>query len=101
MRVISRQTIVDSVQALLVNINTKLPLDVWTALEQAKEMSRETGALFMDDIVNNAILASERGLPLCQDTGMVVVFAELGIGASLEEPLQQTIDSCVDRKSVV
>ncbi|MDP3487477.1 MAG: fumarate hydratase [Bacillota bacterium] len=95
MKVISRQTIVDAVQALLVSINIKLPLDVLNALEQAKEVSRETGALFMDDIVNNAILARDRGLPLCQDTGMVVVFAELGVEALLDEPLQQTIDFCV------
>lgn len=95
MRIISKKAIADAVQALLVDINTKLPLDVWSALEQAKDVSRETGALFMDDIINNAILARERGLPLCQDTGMVVVFAELGVLASLEEPLQQTIDLCV------
>lgn len=95
MKIIARQTIVDAVQALLISINTRLPLDVWNALERAKEASSETGALFMDDIVNNAILANERSLPLCQDTGMVVVFAELGIEASLEEPLQKTIDFCV------
>ncbi|KAF0198036.1 MAG: fumarate hydratase subunit alpha [Bacillota bacterium] len=95
MRVILRQAIAVSVQALLVSINTKLPLDVWGALEQAKELSRGTGALFMDDIINNAVLARKRGLPLCQDTGMVVVFAELGVEVSLEEPLQQTIDFCV------
>lgn len=95
MRVISRQVIADAVQNLLISINTKLPLDVWSALEEARKVSRDTGALFMDDIVNNATLAYERGLPLCQDTGMVVVFAELGVGACLEEPLQRTIDSCV------
>jgi len=82
-------------QGLLVDINTKLQPDVLAAIRIARQQSQGTGALFMEDIVNNADLAEKHKLPLCQDTGMVIVFAQLGVDCRLEEPLQQTISNCV------
>lgn len=44
----------------------------------ARDEPSPEGRLAMADIVENRRLADQRGVPMCQDTGMVVVFVELG-----------------------
>jgi fumarate hydratase subunit alpha len=53
--------------------------DVYQALKdaQAKEES-PTGKDVLAKLLVNADLAMEKGMPMCQDTGMAVVFCEIG-----------------------
>jgi fumarate hydratase subunit alpha len=46
----------------------------------------------LDAILLNHELSPKNSIPMCQDTGTTVVFAELGIDVQLEEPLQDTIN---------
>ena len=46
--------------------------------EVLKTETSTTGKLAMQDIVENRRIASERQVPMCQDTGMVLVFADIG-----------------------
>ncbi|MDD2506011.1 MAG: fumarate hydratase [Candidatus Cloacimonetes bacterium] len=48
-------------------------------------------------ILENHRLAPQKNIPLCQDTGTTVVFAQLGIDVHLEEPLRESIDRAVIR----
>lgn len=43
-------------------------------------------------ILENHRLAPQKNIPLCQDTGTLVVFAEIGIDVQLSEPLSETIN---------
>jgi len=79
MRTIDFETIASAVASACIEANLHLPPDVLTALEEA--LARETAPAarsILTDLLENARLAPEVGLPLCQDTGLVVVFAEVG-----------------------
>jgi fumarate hydratase subunit alpha len=79
MRTVTSQSITDQVAHMVVHANRVLPQDVLAAIEQA--LARETspsGREILGQLLENAALARESGLPLCQDTGMAVFFVELG-----------------------
>lgn len=59
------------------------------ALEsETDELARD----ILGDIIDNAALAREERLPICQDTGLLVVFARLGVDAHLERCLRDTLE---------
>lgn len=51
----------------------------------------------LTDIYNNALLAKEKQIPMCQDTGIVVVFAEVGYNVHLNFDLYEAINSGVSK----
>ena len=74
----------------------RLPEDVRAALARARDTdsaprAREILALLLD----NVTVAETQCLPLCQDTGMVVVFADAGEEVCLQGDLQTAIDQAV------
>lgn len=91
MREIHTDEITAAVARLCVEANTRLPGDLRSALERAEGTEASpVGRGILGDIVENFRFAGEKGLPICQDTGMAVIFAELGqdlhiVGGSLEE----------------
>lgn len=59
------------------------------ALEsETDELARD----ILGDIIDNAALAREERLPLCQDTGLLVVFARLGVDVHMERCLRDTLE---------
>ena len=57
----------------------KLPLDVKKALETAYSLEdNETARLNLEAILENIKIAEEKNLPLCQDTGLPIIFVKLG-----------------------
>ena len=96
MRLIQAERIGDAVAELCRTANQELPQDVYQALEQAK--AREESPLardILDQLTRNADLAREEGLPICQDTGIAVVFVELGQEAEIKGDLYRAIDQGV------
>jgi len=79
MRTILRDTIVDAVAALCIDANRFLPADVLASLTrgQAAETLPAAREVFRQ-LEQNASLAAETGLPLCQDCGLGVFFVEVG-----------------------
>lgn len=78
-REIPAAAITDAVEALCIEANTRLPADVKAALDAAEAaepwpLAKETLGLLQQ----NLCVAKEKDLPICQDTGMAVAFAELG-----------------------
>ncbi len=80
----------DAVRALCIEANTALPLDLRRAIREAREDEPSpVGRAILGDLVENYEFAGSRGLPICQDTGMAVVFIDWGqdchlVGGSLE-----------------
>lgn len=97
MREISFNTIVDAVAGLCVDAACFLPRDVEEAIGRARDAEQsELGRYALDKICKNAVVASENAMPLCQDTGMVVVFVELGndvriVGGLLEDAINRGV----------
>ena len=79
MREISVDRITEAVRNAVIKANLSLPVDLVKRIEYYAE--RETGetakALFCD-MKKNLIAAEELQIPICQDCGMAVVFAEIG-----------------------
>lgn len=80
-------TVVESVARLIVETSYRLPADVWSALEAARKLETgEPAATILGQIVENARIAAEDELPLCQDTGVAVFFVDQGEGVRVGAP---------------
>lgn len=79
MRDINVGTIVDAVAKLCIEANCVLNSDVYCALENAKKTEEsEIGKEILCQLTENADIAKNESMPICQDTGMAVIFVELG-----------------------
>lgn len=79
MREISCAEISALVERLCIQAATVLPDDLCRVIEQAeKKEESPVGKGILQDIVTNFQMAREKGVPICQDTGMAVVFLEIG-----------------------
>jgi len=111
MRGISAEEISKAVGMAVIEANTKLPEDVRAALQMARIQESSPSAVhFLDIILENAQIAVQDKMALCQDTGMVVAHVELGqevhvTGGGLEAAINQGIREGYQqgylRKSVV
>lgn len=94
---ISYASIVSAVARLCREANTFLPADLRRAIETAGEAERSpVGKAILWDVTENFTFAAQKGLPICQDTGMAVVFAELGqevhlTGGLLEDAVNEGV----------
>ena len=79
MRDISYERIVETVRDLCIEANCILPEDVRCALRNARKTEvSPVGQSILGDLEENFTFANDRRLPICQDTGMAVVFCDLG-----------------------
>ena len=79
MREIRAGQITQAVRDLCIRANKVLPCDIKARLAGAAE--RETSPLakeILGDLMENCRVAREMDIPICQDTGMAVVFVRLG-----------------------
>lgn len=79
MREINVELIKDSIKELCISANKILPQSLENCIKECA--LNETGELptsIMQDLCNNINSAKDLNIPICQDTGMAVVFAEIG-----------------------
>lgn len=110
LRRINAKKITKAVKKLFIEANTVLGEDVVEALHQALTGEEsETGRQVLQKIVENADIARRKKKPVCQDTGLAVVFVELGqdvhvtggaLHAAIEEGVRQAYAEGYLRKSV-
>jgi fumarate hydratase subunit alpha len=91
MRTVETAQIVDAVAKLAIDANYYLSGDVYKALEEGQTAEESPlGKEIIGQLLQNACIARDEQRPICQDTGMTVVFAEVGqdvhiVGGGLEE----------------
>ncbi len=79
MREIEVNEIIDAVRELCIRANCVLNDDVYNALEAAKNTEKSPiGKEILCQLTDNADIAKNEYVPICQDTGMAIVFVELG-----------------------
>ncbi len=67
------------VEKLLIDANLNISMSVRERLERAiDEEASPVGKEVLRDLLKNADVARDEGIPLCQDTGLAVVFMEVG-----------------------
>jgi fumarate hydratase subunit alpha len=78
-REITCEIITSTIARLCQEANIILPPDVAAALRRSlDEEESPVGRAVLEELVENARLAAEKKLAICQDTGMAVVFADVG-----------------------
>lgn len=85
MRTIQVSKITDAVSELCRQAAFYLPEDAWKALEKAfKVESSPIGRDIIKQIIENDRIAAKEHIPLCQDTGLTVVFLQIGQDVHIE-----------------
>ncbi|MHC4644270.1 MAG: fumarate hydratase [Planctomycetota bacterium] len=97
MRYIEFERIAETVESLCIAACYELPADVLAALEEAaKKESNTAAAGILNQLVENARMAKEQRIPLCQDTGLTVVFVEQGSEAAVRTSDGRTLFDAVN-----
>ncbi len=97
MREISVERITETVARLCVEANYFLGADMVAALEKAAAREESpTGRTIISQLQENAAIASREQVPICQDTGLAVVFLEIGqdvhlVGGDLEAAVDEGV----------
>lgn len=95
---IASATIAEVVYDAIVRIGCEMRPDALAALEAALEReSSERGRAVLGQLVDNARVAREDRVALCQDTGTVWVYVELGEDDCLEGDLAAAVDDATAR----
>ena len=98
MRNIDAKLIEDTVARLCIEANLCLPDDVTAAIERAeKEEPWDGSKKILSLLGDNVRIASEKMLPVCQDTGMACVFLELGQDVHIDGDLEEAVNNGVRR----
>lgn len=79
LREIAARLITDKIAQLCQDANFDIPSAVREALQKARDVEESPqGKRILGEICENAGIAKEERVPLCQDTGIVLVFVEIG-----------------------
>lgn len=85
-RQIKAETVTETVKQLFLDCNYFIGKDIMTALEKAKENEKsKVGKSVLTQIIENDKLAAKEEVPLCQDTGMAILFVEYGDKVVIED----------------
>ena len=111
MRELNVELITEAVSEMCISINYELSDDMKKAMDDAVlTETSESGCRVLKTLQENLTVAREEMIPICQDTGMTVVFMEIGqdvhfIGGSLEDAINEGVKKGYKegylRKSVV
>lgn len=111
MRELDVKTIIAAVRKMCIDANCFLNDDIRAAIDKAAETEHnEVGKNILESLLKNADIAKEKEMPICQDTGMMILFAEVGqelhitgggLTDALNEGVRQGYRDGYLRKSVV
>ena len=111
MREIKASSIIQTVAELCQQANFELGEDVLSALKQAQQTEESRlGKQVLSQLLENARIAQQERVPLCQDCGSAVVFLEIGqethitggdLQSAVEEGVRQGYTQGYLRKSIV
>lgn len=97
MREIDVKEISDNISEMCIEINHRLSADMLKVLSDAKDSEKsELGRQILSQLQDNLKIAEEEMIPICQDTGMAVIFLEIGqdvhlVGGDLTEAVNEGV----------
>ncbi len=111
MRVIHTDTIISNIKEMCIEANYNLSKDMENAIVNAPEKEKSPiGKQILEQLQENINIAREELIPICQDTGMAIVFMKIGQDVHIEgmnlenainEGIRQGYEEGYLRKSVV
>ena len=85
MKVINTDCIIQTVKEMCIEANRKLSPDMEQKIKQAaEEEDSAIGKQILGQLCENMQIAEEDEIPICQDTGMAIVFVKLGQDVHIE-----------------
>ena len=97
MKEISVEDIARAVADLAVRACCRLPQDMVDGMRKAHEAEPSpVGKNILEQLLENAAIAANDGIPICQDTGLAVVFADVGqdvriVGGAFEDAVNEGV----------
>ncbi|MCL2854893.1 MAG: fumarate hydratase [Defluviitaleaceae bacterium] len=110
MREVNVEQIRDVVAQLCIKACVEVPCDIRSCMENALEKESGIAREILQDMLKNQDIAKTDRLPICQDTGMVMVFLDVGqdmriVGGDVEDAINAGVRKGYEegylRKSVV
>ena len=109
MKSIKTELITKEVARLCIEAATYIPLDVINKIKECEKKECGLAKNILSQIIENDTLAASENIPMCQDTGITIVFVEIGNQVFIDGDLYQAINDGVHigytegylRKSVV
>ena len=96
MREIDTEVIVKSVKDMVGEACFTLADGVMDALKAAEKGEAVSASSFaLGAIIENARIASENHIPVCQDTGMAVIFAKIGVDVHFNGDFNEAVNEGV------
>ena len=97
-RFIEAEKITKAVADLCIKANTHIGEDILSALGEARTKEESPLACSaLDTIIKNAEIAEAEKLPVCQDTGMAVVFLSIGKDVYIDGDIEEAVNEGVRR----
>lgn len=96
-REIDVKTITENIKEMCIQANYTLSPDMDKAMKDARDTEKsELGIKILNQLQENLQIADNERIPICQDTGMAVIFVEIGqeihfIGGQLEEAIHEGV----------
>lgn len=97
MRTIQVEEIIENIKEMCIEANHFLTEDMKAALNTAKDKEEASlGKQILEQLQENLQIAGQDMIPICQDTGMAVIFMEIGQevhfeGGDLEEAINEGV----------
>lgn len=111
MRFINTEEIIENIKEMCIEANLKLTEDVAEKVKNSKDTEKSPlGKQILQQLEENMNIALEEQIPICQDTGMAIVFLKIGQNVHIEgmniedavnEGIRQGYEEGYLRKSVV
>ena len=93
MRTIKVSDISLKVESMLIDACENIPQNVLERLQEAKkEEQSPLGQEVIQRIIDNDLLAREKHLPICQDTGVAVIFLEVGYDVHFDGDIYEAVN---------
>ena len=99
MRIINTDEIINNIKEMCIEANHYLAPDMLNVFNNARKNEKSPlGSQILEQLDENLKIAAEDMIPICQDTGMAVVFMEIGQDVHIEgENLEYAINEGVRR----
>ena len=97
MRYIEFEKIAETVESLCISAGYELPDDVLSAIKNAAKKETNPAAVkILEQLIENARIAADEKIPLCQDTGLAVVFVEQGAEVAIKNSDGKTLFDAIN-----
>lgn len=98
MRKIDLKVVSDKVRDMFIDACENIPENVLDALKKARDEEQSPlGKEVFNQIIENAYLGREKHLPICQDTGVAVVYLTIGSEVVFEGDIYEAVNEGVRR----